>query len=168
MYIYNIYYYVIASREKDRVTPQNTQHTKYQYKSTKGLINCNKWQRGTIGYPKAPPLGSTATHTQQCSPKNCKRKASPNPSHHHTIEPLGSTATHTQQCSPKNCKRKASLNPSHHHTIEPLYFAAKTSPNLLTKKLSLRTKHALQKLKYDIHTKIGMKLRPLESYQKLV
>ena len=62
--------------------------TKYQNKNTRRLINSNNWQRDIIKYPKAPPLGSTATYTQQCSLKNCKRKVSPNPSHHHTIGPL--------------------------------------------------------------------------------
>ena len=31
----------------------------------------------------------------------------------------------------------------------------------------LKSDYTLQNLKYDIHTKIGMKLWPLESYQKL-
>ena len=77
-WLYNYHFQLGKRTGSHHKNTHNPQHTKYQYKSTKGLINSNKWQRSTIRYPKAPQLGSTATHTHTTAqPEELQKKGEP-------------------------------------------------------------------------------------------
>ena len=67
-WLYNYYYYYDGDDDKDWVTPQNTTQTQ----TNKGNSQHHNWLRGAINNPQTFPHDTTAMHTQQCGPQDCK------------------------------------------------------------------------------------------------